>query len=394
MSETDVVIIGAGPSGLSLGAHLGSTGIERRVFGVTMGAWRSNMPEGMILKSEPYASDISAPTSGFAAGDYCRSQHLPYRDRVIPLSRERFIGYGDWFASKLVPDVEATAIDNIERRDGEFQLLTDTGEHVRARRVVVATGIIPFSHVPPELSSFPRDLVSHSSDHNDLSRFRGCDVVVVGGGQSALETAALLRESGADAQIVVRSPFVSWPSPNPETPSLGHRIKHPVARLCEGWPCWGYQHLPDVFRYLPEQERIDRALHFLGPAGAWWLRPRVEGRVPIHLGTHLTEAKSVGTRMRLRLWGPAPATIECDHVIAATGFRFDLSRLSFLGASLYRSLRVAAGAPVLSRKFESSVPGLYFMGALAAPSLGPAMRFVAGTHFAAARVAHALRQAR
>jgi FAD-dependent urate hydroxylase len=394
MNATDVVVIGAGPNGLALAAHLDAAGVERRIFGTPMGAWRDHMPAGMLLKSEPYASDIAAPVPGFSAGDFCRSAEMPYRDRVTPLSRQRFIDYGDWFADQLVRDVERTSVDRVTKgRDG-FRLATASGEQFSARRVVVATGIIPFSHVPAELASLPALLVSHSSDHSDLSRFRGNEVVVVGGGQSALETAALLHENGAHPQVIVRKPYVSFPTPNPETPGWKRRARHPVARLCEGWPCVAYQHFPDVFRSLPEKTRASRALGFLGPAGAWWLRPRVEGVVPLRIGTSVVAASRAGGRASLRLWGPAPDVVECDHVIAATGFRFDLARLAYLGPELRASIDVVAGAPVLSRTFESSVPGLYFMGALAAPSMGPAMRFVAGTHFAAPRVARALRQRR
>ena len=387
MSSTDVVVIGAGPNGLSLGAHLDPKGVERRVFGHRMGSWRHNMPDGMILKSEPYASDLSAPFPGFSAGDFCRSVGLDYRDRVTPISRERFIEYGEWFADKLVSDIEETEITSLAKHGRGFHLSTAAGEQISARRVVVASGIIPFAHVPRELKDLPPDLVSHSSAHTDLSRFRGCDVAVVGGGQSALETAALLNESGARPRLIVRGSYVGWPSPNPETPSRLRRLRKPVARLCEGWPCWAYTQFPDAFRSLGEQTRIERARTFLGPAGAWWLRPRVEGQVPMLLGTTVVEAAQVGSRVRLGLWGPAPITIDCDHVIAATGYRYDLARLSYLDPKLRGAIDVAGGAPKLSRGLESSVPGLFFMGALAAPSLGPSMRFVAGTHFAARRLA-------
>ncbi len=150
VTGTDVVVIGAGPNGLSVAAHLRHAGIEHRVFGQTMGAWRSNMPAGMILKSEPYASDLSAPNAGYLARDYCAQAEEVYHDRVIPLSREQFVDYGSWFAGQLVPDLEETEIDSLSRSSGGgFQLRTAQGEQFRAARVVVATGIIPFAYVPP-----------------------------------------------------------------------------------------------------------------------------------------------------------------------------------------------------------------------------------------------------
>jgi len=396
LSSIDVAVIGAGPYGLSVGAHLKHAGIEHRVFGHTMGAWRSNMPAGMILKSEPYASDLSAPGNGFLARDYCDHAKEVYHDRVIPLSREQFIAYGSWFARQLVPDVEETEIASLSQAPtGGFLLRTADGEHIRAARVVVATGIIPFASLPQELSALPSDLVSHTSEHASLAKFRGKDVLVVGGGSSALETAALLAEQGATVKLVIREDGVWWPSPNPAHPTRLERLRRPVVRLCEGWPCWCYDRLPDVFRLLPKESRVARGLGFLGPQGAWWLRERVEGKVPMLFSHHVDRAEAVGDRVRLHLRTAEGTVTECaDHIIAGTGFRLDLSRLGYVTPSLRADIPLIAGAPVLDHHLESKVPGLFFTGALAAPSLGPLMRFVAGTHFAGPRLAHRLSQRR
>ncbi len=393
VSSTDVVVIGAGPNGLSVGAHLRHAGVEHRVFGHTMGAWQSNMPAGMMLKSEPYASGLSAPSTGFLVRDYCNHAQEEYHDRVFPLSREQFVGYGSWFADQLVPDVEETEVTSLSQSpSGGFSLQTANGEHIKAARVVVATGIIPFAFVPPELSTFPSDLVSHTSEHSDLAGFHGKEVLVVGGGSSALETAALLLEHGAAVKLVMRDDALVWPQPIPMSPTRLQRLRRPVVRLCEGWPCWGYDRLPDAFRFLPKETRVEKGLGFLGPAGAWWLRERVEGRVPILFGHQLLGAEKVGSRIKLDLSNSEGAVTECaDHVIAGTGFRFDLTRLEYLSPSLRDSLKLFAGAPVLDRNLESNLPGLFFTGALAAPSLGPVMRFVAGTHFTGPRLVSRLR---
>jgi predicted ATP-grasp superfamily ATP-dependent carboligase len=386
--STEVAVIGAGPNGLSVGAHLRHAGVEHRVFGRTMGAWRFNMPAGMMLKSEPYASDLSAPGPGFLARDYCHQAEDVYHERVIPLSREQFVAYGSWFASQLVPEVEETEVTSLSQLPtGGFRLLTANGEHIRAARVVVATGIMPFAFVPPELSGFPPDLVSHTSEHADLAAFRGKDVLVVGGGSSALETAALLLEQGAAVKLVIRGDGVKWPRANLAHPTRLQRFQRPVARLCEGWSCWGCDRFPDLFRLLPKEIRADKGLSFLGPAGAWWLRDRVEGRVPMLLGHQVLGAERVGDRVRLHLSTSEGVVTECaDHVIVGTGFRLDLSRLAYVTPSLRGDLKLFAGAPVLDHHLESNVPGLFFTGALAAPSLGPVMRFIAGTHFTGPRL--------
>ncbi len=394
--STEVAVIGAGPNGLSVAAHLRHAGVEHRVFGRTMGAWRFNMPAGMMLKSEPYASDLSAPGPGFLARDYCRQAEEVYHERVIPLSREQFVDYGSWFARQLVPDVEETEVTSLSQvSTGGFSLLTANGEHIKAARVVVATGIMPFAYVPPELSGFPRDVVSHTSEHAHLAEFRGKDVLVVGGGSSALETAALLLEQGAAVKLVIRANSVLWPAPNLAHPTRMQRIRRPVARLCEGWPCWGCDRLPDLFRLLPREIRADKGLSFLGPAGAWWLRERVEGRVPMLFGHHVERAERVGDRVRLHLSTSEGSVTECaDHVIAGTGYRLDLSRLDYVTPSLCGNLKLFAGAPVLNHHLESNVPGLFFTGALAAPSMGPVMRFIAGTHFTGPRLVRGIRDRR
>jgi FAD-dependent urate hydroxylase len=394
LTSTDVAVIGVGPNGLSVAAHLRQAGVEYRAFGRPMGAWRFNMPAGMRLKSEPYASDLSAPRSGFLARDYCHQADEVYPERVIPLTREQFINYGTWFADKLVPDIDETEVVSLSKEStGGFLIRTANDESMRANKVVVATGIIPFAYVPPELSGLPPELASHSSAHSNLEQFRGKEVLIVGGGSSALETAALLLEQGTSVKMIARDSSVSWPTPNPDSPTRLQQLRRPVVRLCEGWTCWAYDRLPDVFRHLPKDMRVEKSLGFLGPAGAWWLRERVEGRVPLLLGHHVLETAAAGDRVQLRLSDATGATVTetADHVIAGTGFRFDLTRLAYLTPSLRADLRVIAGAPVLDHHLESNVSGLFFTGALAAPSLGPLMRFVAGTHFTAPRVVHRLR---
>jgi thioredoxin reductase len=346
------------------------------------------MPTGMILKSEPYASDLSAPTSGFLAGDYCRAADEEYHDRVVPLSREQFIAYGDWFANQLVPDINETEVDSLSRTSEGFIIRTAQQECFTARKVVVATGVIPFAFIPPELANMPCDLVAHSSLLRDARRFSGKEVLVVGSGQSALESAALLHECGSNVKVLVRADEVRWNAPNPSSLTWIQQIRRPVVRLCEGWHCWAYDRLPDAFRMFPKAWRIEHGLGFLGPSGAWWLRDRVENRLPLLTGHRVLSAEAHGERVRLNLRTPeGPAVAEADHVIAGTGFRLDLDRLTYLDPAIRSAMTIAGGAPVLDRNLESSVPGLFFTGAMAAPSLGPVTRFVAGTHVTAPRVA-------
>ncbi len=395
-SRTDVAIIGAGPNGLALAAHLADAGVDRLILGDPLSSWRAHMPEGMLLKSEPYGSDIAAPVAGYRVQDFCAREGIAYRDRSLPVSRETFLAYGDWYADRFVPDVWQTSVSSVRTASGGFHLRTATGDEIVARRVVVATGLMPFIHIPRELRSLPSELCSHAWDHADMSRFDGLRVAMVGAGQSALETAALLHEAGADVEVLVRGPAIYFNTPNPE-PYPGSQLLRPVSATGEGWVCWCYHCLPDVFRGMPEAWRVRKAREFLGPCGTWWLRDRVEGQVAVRTGVEVREASPAGNRVRLVLDGGAvtkSGATEYDHVIAATGYRFDVDRLGFVSDELRVRLRRAGGAPVLSRSFESSVPGLYFVGAMAAPSFGPSMRFLSGGHFMTRRLTAALQRRR
>ena len=392
METTDVAIVGAGPYGLALAARLRAIGVERVVFGSPFAAWRNHMPAGMILKSEPVCSDISAPNDGYSLRTFCASEGIPYADIGHPVSLATFLRYADWWL-QLVPDIRRTFVAEVIRTDYGFKLTTDEGAELSARRVVVGTGLLPFAYVPHVLQVLPDENVSHSSVHTDLAVFNGKRVAVVGGGQSALETAALLHESEVDVELVTRRDELNFIEPNPDVTSFGSRLVHPVTKLGVGWHSWAYYHLSDAFRALPAEYRAKKAYTSFGPSGAWWLRPRIEGRVPVRKATTIVAARTAGNSVHIEFGGENSDSATYDHVIAATGYSFDVERLKYISPDIRRDIAVRDGVPTLSRSFESSVPNLFFLGAITSPSLGPNMRFLSGTHFTARRLARRLRPA-
>ncbi|MEU7055071.1 FAD-dependent oxidoreductase [Streptomyces sp. NPDC046197] len=388
-----VAIIGAGPFGLSTAAHLRARGIPVRVFGEPMVSWRDHMPVGMLLKSTPVASSIDAPQQGHTLGDYCAAagiRRLVTDEDIIPV--ETFIAYGEWFQQKLVPELERVRVVSADRRPGGgFDLKLDSGEQFTARAVVVATGLFGLSHLPPELAGAAPDgpastgPVSHSSQHHDLSRFAGQELIVVGAGQSALETAALAAEAGAQVRLVSRGRGkVAFGAPPWGQPKL--RPESPFGRA---WSLWALSYYPHPYRYLPAQTRHYLVRRVLGPLGAWWLRDRFEGKVPVHEVTRILRAEAPDGRpaLTVQTLGGSTQELTADHVIAATGYRVDIAAMDFLGHELRTELAVSRGAPKLGAGYVSSVPGLYFTGLPAAASYGPVMRFVCGTEFASPRLA-------
>ena len=378
MPTIEVLIIGAGPYGLSLSTHLRGRGMDHLIVGRPMDTWRDHAPAGMYLRSEPYQLALSYPQTGYDFEGYCRSKRIDGIGRGIPVPVERFLDYCDWYVEHLVPYVSDVTVTEVRAVNGGFRVAFADARPVVAKNVVIATGVLPYRYLPAELSGLPSELVSHTADHHRFDRFRGRRVAVVGAGSSALETAALLHEAGCEVQVVMRRPDA--PVWDTEPPLMTPLVRLQSNRLCEGW--WGCHvwNSPTAFRLLPQSVRVEKARTVAGPPGAWWLKDRVVGVVEMLDKTSVRRAEASGSGVRLLLDGPTRSRLEVDHVIAGTGFRIDIARLPYLPEELRARIATVGGFPVLSRTGESTVPGLYFAGAPAAFGLGPSMRFLAGTH--------------
>ncbi|MDH6109689.1 cation diffusion facilitator CzcD-associated flavoprotein CzcO [Kitasatospora sp. MAP12-15] len=402
--DIPVTVVGAGPYGLATAAHLRARKVPLRVFGEPMDSWVARMPVGMFLKSTPRASSIAAPGPYGRLQDFRAEEGRPSGEDQHPVPIDEFIRYGQWFQQNQVPELERETVQRISYRQSGFTITLGSGETFGSRRVVLATGLGPYPYLPPVLEPLLADgRVSHSAHHPDLRVFAGRRVAVVGAGQSALESAALLHEAGAQPTLVARTRRLLFGEPPPtDSPTdrpLPVRLVKPASPLGPGWSLVAFAHAPHAYRYLPQETRA-RLLHsVLGPSGAWWLRDRVDGRFAQLTGRSLQRAVADGSgsgsgdsSVRLELRGAAghEEVLEVDHVLAATGYRVDVDRLELLDPALRRALTCTRGAPLLSAEFESSVPGLYFTGLSAAATFGPVLRFVCGTGFAARRISAAV----
>ncbi len=386
-----VAVIGAGPYGLSVAAHLSAKGIPFRIFGEPMGSWRHNMPDSMFLKSEGHASSLSDPAGQDTFGSFCKAQRIPYRNFGLSIPNDVFISYGLDFQRRHAPRVEETAVTGLRRSARGFELILENGKTVRCSHVVLAIGFLPFRHLSGIPSGLDPGRLSHSADHHDFSPFSGKRVCVIGAGASATDVAAALHAAGARPRIVSRADRFEWVSRRTDTPRFEKFATRDVlggGRYGQGYV---FSQLPHLYRYLPGKMRVRIAHTYLGPRGGWPVRDLVES-LPNLLRSKIVRAhqRPDEVSLVLRRADGYIQTIHVDHVIAATGYKIDLARIAALPADLRGAIKTLGGAPELSSHFESSVPGLYFVGYAAMHSFGPLMRFVAGSRFAASRTVGAI----
>jgi FAD-dependent urate hydroxylase len=393
MSATDTVIVGAGPYGLSLAAHLGAAGVPHEIIGRPMHAWRSFMPPGMLLRSEAFASSLFAPQRGYSFRDYCAEKGIAYQAVGMHLPLEMFAEYGMWFQSRLVPHVREGEVTDVQPVKDGYRVTLDDGSSIVAKRVVVALGLKRYAQTPPVFQGLPEPQVVHSAIFGDLSWSTGKDIAIVGGGQSALGLAALFHELGARVRVVARETNVTWNDrPQPQR-SLLSKLRQPEGGLGPGWRSLIYSECPWLFHRFSEARRKRIVETSWGPSGAWWLRDRVVGKIDVLCGTTVRGLTMQGERVKLELEDAGGrSSMTTEHVIVATGFKVDIERQAFLAESIRRAVKTVGGSPVLSSNFETSVAGLYVVGPASAQSFGPVMRFVYGAKYAAPHLAkHILR---
>jgi thioredoxin reductase len=384
----DIAIIGAGPYGLSIAAHLTQSGRRFRIFGVPMQTWRERMPAGMRLKSEGFASTLYDPSGEFPYSRFCRDQGFPYSPMGLPVELQTFCDYGLEFQRRYVPMLEPTYVQSVNHSRLGFELQLSNGEKGVFRHVICAVGITHYASTPPEvLVGLPSSLLSHSSDWGDLSRFAGKVVGVIGGGASATDCAGLLAQAGATSHLLTRRRCLVFHEP-PRTRTLIERVRLPATTIGRGWRSLLCAQAPLLFHAMPEGFRVRVVQRHLGPAPCWFMREAVENAVTIHFNTQITTTAVRGDKVVLAFVEQGASTeLELDHVIAATGYKVDLRRLTFLDSQIRSGIKSVVQTPVLSRNFETSFPGLYFVGPSAATAFGPLLRFACGAEFTSRRLA-------
>jgi thioredoxin reductase len=378
----DVAVIGAGPYGLSAGVHLKAKGITACVFGEPMEFWANKMPEGMLLRSPRVASSLSDPDGAFTLEAY---EAVLKKQPCAPVPLDTFVEYGKWFRHQLGPDLDQRSVQRVDRDQPGFRLTLQDGTEVRSTSVVIAAGIGPFRKKPEVFQNLSPQQAIHCYEGREVRKFAGKRVAVIGAGQSALESAALLHEAGAQVEIIARQAEFRWIGQHTWLHHMGPLTSmlyssHDVGPL-------GISRLvayPKVVSYVPLGIRDKIRKRAVRAAGSRWLPARL-ANVKMTRGRSVLQAKTAGNEIALKLDDGSERRV--DHVLLGTGYQVDVSRYDFLPPDLAADIEQFDGYPKLSSGFRCSVPGLHFIGATAARSFGPLLYFVAGTEFASRELA-------
>ncbi len=374
-SDTDVQVIGAGPFGLSLAAQLRGDGTDHHVVGRSMEFWSSNMPSGMYLRSECdwHLDPLGIDTIEAYLGELGKTPA-----EVLPISLAFYLEYARWFQQRKKIAPVDVRVQRLDREHGSFAVALDDGQTIRANNVVLALGFEYFQHIPSDLAAMlPAGRFSHTCTAVDLTQFAGQRVMIVGGRQSAFEWAALLLEEGATEIYLTHrhdSPafaVADWSWVNPLVSSM-------VAD-------------PEWFRRLPleEQEAIKQRMWVEGRMKVEpWLEERLRGDdVRVWPRTRLAEVvDGVDGGIEVRLDSGQSAVV--DHVIFATGYKVDLSRIPLLAeGNLLDDVETSNGYPVLDEHFQTSVPGLFITSLAASQDFGPFFGFTGAVRTSAKLIA-------
>lgn len=378
----EVAIVGAGPYGLSVAAHLRAAGVKAQVFGRPLSFWRA-MPPQMSLRSPWSASSLSDPGRRFDLDAYIKRHGIP-RQEPVPISL--FLDYGDWFRDYAVGEVDPASVSCIEEGKNGFTLQISDGREIGASRVVIATGVQGFANLPDFADRLPRELAAHTGEQIRFDDYRGLHVGVIGAGQSALETAVFLHEHGADVEVITRGP-VRWADRRLyEMGGLVRTVFYPPADVGPVGLNWLVS-FPSVFRLLPTEPRGKLTRRAVRPSGAKWLKDRFEPG--IHATTFVDVVSAEATDGGVKLVTSDGVTRHFDRLVFGTGYRPDVGEIPILGERVRCRIQRSGRYPRLNRHFESSLCGLHFVGAIASGSFGPLCKFVAGADYAARAVARA-----
>ncbi len=379
--ETNLLIIGAGPFGLSMAAHCQHLGINHHIVGKPMEFWQTNMPEGMYLRS---ACNWHLDTFDVDSIEhFLQTQDLTPAD-VEPLSRDFYLTYLQWFLEqkqiKVIPKY-IQQLDHINNGGDIFQATMEDGQIIKATHVVIAIGFKYFKNEPKDLIEIlPAAYFSHTCDLVDFKELKKKRCLIIGGRQSAFEWAALLNEAGTSTVHISHrhdSPAFAesdWSWVNPLVDAMVDN---------SGW-----------FRNLSAEEK-DAVNHRFWIEGRLKVEPWLESRVmkekvKIRPNTHVISCeKQSGGDLLIRLDNSERLTV--DHVVLATGYKVRIDQVPFLShGNMLHKLMTRNGFPVLDEYLQTNIPGLFITSMSATQDFGPFFAFTVSVRTSAKLIGQAI----
>lgn len=356
----DLIIIGAGPYGISLAAHAAASHLSYVLLGEPMHFWKEQMPQSMFIRTNPRYISLSDKDVAFTIERFSSETGATLES---PFPRPAFVDYALWFAQQTRVSFTPELAAQLDHSSAGFHVTTNEGKLYEAKRVIVATGLQHYSYIPAELSLLPSHLLSHTFGQTEFNKFAGQKVAVIGSGQSAWEAAALLHLAGSEPELLFRRDAVQYAGE--DNTASGQKLLDTA----------------EQFYRLPHEQKQESWNSPRQGSVAPFLRPYVEGKLPITAGAAIERAEETSDgKVLLTLTNKQTRVV--DHVIAATGYKINLEQVPFLPPYLLQAIEREpdrfTAFPLLSAHFESSVPGLYFTGPLASHTHGPAFGFVAG----------------
>ena len=376
--DTQLLVVGAGPYGLSTAAFALEHDINTLVLGRPMGFWKGNMPAGMFLRS---GLDWHLDAAGIHTLEaYLEERGIAVGD-VDPIPIGVFLDYAEWFRTAKGIEVREKLTVDLDERDGRFTATLDSGEQILADAVVCAPGIRHYTMVPDWASDVAPERAAHTCDLVRFDDVAGQRVLIVGGRQSAYEWAALVREHGAARIDIVHRHDV----PRFERVSWSFVDEHVQRTLS----------VPGYWRNLAasQQKEITQRFWEVGRLTLeHWLAPRLDWE-GIHRWPNVEVvrcgAAAAGDDLVVEL--SDSQQLDVDRVIFACGYRADLSRVPYLATVLDR-VEIRDGFPTLDEAFGCTLDGLYITGFSAARDFGPFFGFVKGSPASATLIVDDLRR--
>ena len=381
MKHTTLLIVGAGPFGLAMSAYARRHHIDHLVVGHVMDFWKSNMPDGMLLRSgcdwhyDPFNEDTIE--------SYLWARNLKPAD-VDPLPLDLYLGYCEWFRRQKGIEVipgRVGRLDGANDTQPFFKAVLEDGGTIAARNVVLALGFKYFKHVPePYPALFPPGRFAHTCDCVDFTPLKGKRVLIIGGRQSAFEWAALIREQGADAV------HLSYRHPTPSFQQSDWSWVSPLMDSMAADPGW--------FRRLTaeEKDQVGRRLWAEGRLKLEpWLAARIsDGKVKLYPNSWVTTCEELADGA-LEVGLSTGEALTVDQVILATGYKVDVDQIPLLAeGNILARLEVRNGFPALDEHFQSNIPGLFFTSMCATQDFGPFFAFTVSVRASATLIGSAL----